>query len=351
MRRIMILLLAIAAVGAIAQEGGQRPPRPFPTEPMANPGVHDPVMARCDGKYYIFSTGMQIGQMTSTDLRLWSHAPHVMPEVPEWATLAVPGYHGHTWAPDIQQVGDTWYLYYSCSSFGKNRSAIGLMTNKTLNPESPDYKWEDQGLVVSSTPGITDWNAIDPNLILDSAGQPWLTWGSFWDGIQLVQLDSDFKTPKGEPKTIARRYERGAESALISAADLERANQAPEAGPNAIEAPFIIRNGDYYYLFASWDYCCKGADSNYKTVVGRSRDVAGPYLDRDGKDMASGGGTVIAGPDADYYGVGHTSAYQFDGQWYFMAHGYAASLDGASTLIIRKMHFDPDAWPILGEQL
>lgn len=318
---------------------------------LTNPDAHDPVMARCDGKYYIFATGMSIGCMTSPDMLTWTSSRGVMPEIPQWARDSVPGYNGHTWAPDIQEYKGTWYMYYSCSTFGRNGSAIGLMTNKTLNPESPDYKWVDQGVVVRSVQRKTNWNAIDPNMIVDEKGNPWLTWGSFWDGIQLVQLDKDFKTPKGEPKTVARRYLRRNMAQLVSPEDQARAAQAPDAGANAIEAPFLIHEGKYYYLFVSWDYCCKGANSNYKVAVGRSKKVEGPYLDKDGKDMAEGGGTIIAQRDNQFYGIGHSSAYKFDGQWYFMAHGYSVAENGASKLVIKKMHFDADEWPVLDERV
>jgi len=225
------------------------------------------------------------------------------------------------------------------------------MTNKTLNPESPDYKWTDQGVVVRSVQRKTNWNAIDPNMIVDDKGNPWLTWGSFWDGIQLVKLKKDFKTPVGEPKTVARRYLRRNMAQLVSPEDQARAAQAPDAGANAIEAPFLIKDGKYYYLFVSWDYCCKGVNSNYKVAVGRSKNIEGPYLDRNGKDMAEGGGEVIAQRDNQFYGIGHSSAYKFDGQWYFMAHAYSVADNGASKLVIKKMHFDSDGWPVLDERV
>ncbi len=281
----------------------------------------------------------------------WTPGRGVMPEIPQWARDSVPGYNGHTWAPDIQEYKGTWYMYYSCSTFGRNGSAIGLMTNKTLNPESPDYKWTDQGVVVRSVQRKTNWNAIDPNMIVDDKGNPWLTWGSFWDGIQLVKLKKDFKTPVGEPKTVARRYLRRNMAQLVSPEDQARAAQAPDAGANAIEAPFLIKDGKYYYLFVSWDYCCKGVNSNYKVAVGRSKNIEGPYLDRNGKDMAEGGGEVIAQRDNQFYGIGHSSAYKFDGQWYFMAHAYSVADNGASKLVIKKMHFDSDGWPVLDERV
>ena len=358
MQKMTRVIISAAVFGfsvlmfAQGPQGGGGQGRRFRFAPdYTNPDAHDPVMAREDGKYYIFATGQNIGSMTSTDMLNWQPGRGVMPEVPQWAMDSVPGYRGHTWAPDIQKYGDTWYMYYSCSTFGKNGSAIGLMTNKTLNPDSPDYRWVDQGVVVRSVQRKTNWNAIDPNMIVDEKGNPWLVWGSFWDGIQLVQLGKDFKTPKGEPRTVARRYLRRNMAQLVSPEDQARAAQAPDAGANAIEAPFLIHEGQYYYLFVSWDYCCKGANSNYKVAVGRSKKIEGPYLDSNGKDMAEGGGDVIAQRDNQFYGIGHSSAYKFDGQWYFMAHGYSVADNGASKLVIKKMHFDSDGWPVLDERV
>lgn len=299
------------------------------------PDVHDPVMAKEDGVYYMFTTGMGIGMLSSNDLKEWKQEKAPLDPIPAWASEMVPAYKGHTWAPDIIKVGDRWYLYYSCSTFGKNISAIGVATNKTLNPKSPDYKWEDLGMVVRSQPGLTDWNAIDPNIIIDDKGAPWMTFGSFWDGIQLVQLAKDMKTPIGTPVTIARR--RIAESV---------AHGNETANMNAVEAPFIIYRDGWYYLFASYDFCCKGLTSNYKTAVGRSRSVTGPYVDKDGKTMTEGGGEILVGASPEYSGVGHCGVYNMDGKWYFIAHAYDKKLRGASKLFLRELQWH-NGWPSL----
>ena len=192
-----------------------------------------------------------------------------------------------------------------------------------------------------------NWNAIDPNLIVDEKGNPYLTFGSFWDGIQLVRLSkNDFKTPEGKPVTISRRIGR-----KLSIEELDKVenftiegNDTIEAGENAVEAPFIIRRGKYYYLFVSFDYCCRGERSTYKTVYGRSKKVEGPYLDRQGQRMDKGGGTLLYGPDSEFFGIGHCSVYEFDGQWYFVSHAYDKSLDGQARLFIRPIEFDKDGW-------
>ena len=346
----------IVAQSALAQPWGR-----FDAQ---NPDVHDPVIAFCEGRYYLFATGFGVQCMSSEDLETWKQEPPVFKTPPQWAVDRVKGYRGHTWAPDVQYHNGLWYLFYSCSAFGKNTSAIGLTVNKTLNPESPDYEWVDKGMVVESVPGQTPWNAIDPNMVVDKRGHVWLSWGSFWDGIQLARLKGmkRARVPrvkrvqevqgvqvKGEPKTVARRYYSGGKHGKPSDEDLALAGEAPDAGANAIEAPFIIREGDWYYLFVSWDYCCKGPRSNYKTVVGRSKRVEGPYLDRQGRKMEEGGGDILLQASDRYYGVGHCGLLKKDGEWLFVAHGYDKLHNGQSKLFLRKMTFDDDAWPTIAQ--
>lgn len=365
-KKLCLLVLLSCLMTAEAQR-----PNRFNSQ---KPFVHDPVMARAeDGRFYLFSTGMGIGVISSADMQTWQREPSVFKlefkpvaesddkwqhrrnfeidwsasTLPKWGTDTIQGYRGHIWAPDISRHNGQWYLYYSCSTFGKNGSAIGLATNPTLDPNSPDYKWTDQGPVIVSHKHRDNWNAIDPNLIVDEKGNPYLTFGSFWDGIQLVRLSkNDFKTPEGKPVTISRRIGR-----KLSIEELDKVenftiegNDTIEAGENAVEAPFIIRRGKYYYLFVSFDYCCRGERSTYKTVYGRSKKVEGPYLDRQGQRMDKGGGTLLYGPDSEFFGIGHCSVYEFDGQWYFVSHAYDKSLDGQARLFIRPIEFDKDGW-------
>lgn len=354
MKHLLTILFAALTIQTAAQEGEQTQRHPRFRFDAEHPDVHDPVMARGeDGRYYIFSTGMGIGCISSADMKSWQPEKSVLSPIPQWATDSVRGYRGHTWAPDISKHDGKWLMYYSCSTFGKNGSAIGLATNKTLDPTSPDYKWEDQGCVIVSHQHKDAYNAIDPNLIVDEKGTPWLTFGSFWDGIQLVQLKKDFKTPIGKPKTISRRVGRKVTLAEIDniAHYTIEGNDTIEAGDNAVEAPFIIRHGKYYYLFVSFDYCCRGERSTYRTVVGRSKKVTGPYVDKKGRPMEKGGGDTLIGPNSEFFGVGHNSAYQFDGQWYFLSHAYEKERNGQAKIFLRKMHFDKDDWPVLGEVL
>lgn len=341
---IMALLINLSAM---AQPFGPRD-KDWRNRTFTDPNVHDPVMARGeDGRYYIFSTGMNVGVLSSADLKEWRFEHSALPQTPEWAMQEVPGYRGHTWAPDISFHNGKWYLYYSCSTFGKNESAIGLATNKTLDPQSPDFQWEDQGMVIASHRHQDCWNAIDPNLIVDKKDTPWLTFGSFWDGIQLVKLDKkDYKTPVTKPITIARRLPHHYNIGELDRPELfqQEGENTIEAGENAIEAPFIISRGKYFYLFVSQDYCCRGQASTYRTVYGRSKRVTGPYVDEEGRRMDEGGGTLLYGPDEEHFGIGHNSAYEWDGKWWFVSHAYVKAQNGAAKLFLRELKFDDKGW-------
>lgn len=330
---LFVLVLLIKAV-LPAEVAAQAPAEVRPTSEIR---VHDPVMIRQDGTYYLFSTGRGIAFFSSDDMKNWKRQEPVFATPPEWAVETVPGYEGHTWAPDIAFHDGKYYLYYSVSSFGKNTSAIGVATNTTLNPDDPDYKWVDHGKVLQSVPGRDDWNAIDPNLAFDKDGQPWLTFGSFWGGIKLVKMDKDLKKV-AQPEhwyTIAARPYGNPEI------------QGGENGQNAIEAPFIFKKDDYYYLFVSFDYCCKGEKSTYKMVVGRSKEFIGPYMDKEGEYMVRGGGTLILEGDKNWHGVGHNSVYNFDGTDYLVFHGYDAADEGKPKLRIEELKWTPDGWPVV----
>lgn len=307
--------------------------------------VHDPVMIKQDNRYYLFCTGWGIDVWSSADMKNWTKEPPVFKEAPQWTTEAVKDFKGHFWAPDIAFFNNRYYLYYSVSSFGKNTSCMGLATNTTLNPNDPEYKWVDQGKIIQSYPGKTNWNAIDPNLIIDTDGTPYLTFGSFWDGLKLVKLSSDATKVDDNLNTIPTIASR--KNSSDEPNQVFNGKKPYEAGNNAIEAPFIFKKGNYYYLFASIDYCCRGENSTYKMIVGRSEDINQPFVDRQGKNLANGGGTLVLKGNADWHGVGHNSAYTMDGTDYLVFHGYDAHDNGEPKLIIREILWDTDGWPII----
>jgi len=307
------LLAVVFAAPAWAQEGDARQ-------------VHDPSIIKEGETYYVFSTRAGLAIRCSKDLVHWRLCGDVFAHLPEWAVKDVPGLRG-LWAPDVSYFNGAYHLYYSVSTFGSNRSSIGLATNETLDPASDKYRWVDQGKVISSN--VTDdWNAIDPDVVLDEQDQPWLSFGSFWGGIKLRKLD---------PST-----------GKLSSQDQTLYSLARRPAPGAIEAPNIIRRNGYYYLFVSFDFCCRGKDSTYNIRVGRARQLTGPYVDRSGKPMTDGGGTLVVAGAGRWAGPGHCSVLQEKDRDWLVYHAYDTEWRGVSTLRIAALHWDPEGWPTIG---
>lgn len=284
-------------------------------------------MAKEEEVYYLFSTGPGITLYISTDKVIWKRVGRVFPEPVAWAQAMIPGARS-CWAPDISHFGGRWHLYYSISTFGSNRSAIGLATNDTLDSRRPDYRWRDEGLVIESH-HTDNWNAIDPNVVLTEDGTSYLTFGSFWGGLKLIRLDATMGKPidKAELISIAARP------------------HTPETSGGAIEAPFIFRHEAYYYLFVSFDLCCRGADSTYNIRVGRSKAVDGPYRDRDERDMREGGGTLVIAGSGRWRGPGHCAAYHMDNADWLIYHAYDTEDKGRAKLRIAPITWTPQGWP------
>lgn len=332
-----VLILALAALAVSARSQTLPAPAGSINERMAGDitPVHDPSIIRAGDAYYVFSTS-QAGEApglihirTSKDLTTWTRAGAVFPAIPDWASKAIRGTKG-IWAPDISFVNGVYRLYYSVSTFGSNTSAIGLATTPTLDPSSPDYRWTDQGEVISSKTH-DGYNAIDPNLVVDREGGQWLAFGSFWTGLKLVKLDpATGKPAPGDPRIYPL---------------------AQRARPDAIEAPFIIEHGGFYYLFASFDFCCRGADSSYFTVVGRAKEVTGPYLDYDGKPMMQGYAQVVLHGDLDktrrFRGPGAPGVARVGGRELMVWHAYDARNKGAPTLRLAPIGWTADGWPVV----
>ena len=344
--RIFRSLLIVAAF-FMAMVASAQPRGPQKGQEFEYPDAHDPVAAYCDGRYYVFTTGM--GIMSSADMVTWRFEGRVLDKIPQWA--ADKGFRGMPWAPDVFYHDGKYYVYYSYSHFGKNISAIGVVTNKTLNPESPDYKWEDQGMIVESIPGRDEWNAIDANVAMDENGDVWLAFGSFWRGIKMFKLDNTL-TRMAEPQVwfpICRRPEGTAEdtSKTDTAVTADPRGKDFDAGNGAVEAPFIFKKGDWYYLFVSYDLCCRGEKSTYNVVVGRSKEITGPYIDKDGVSLMNSGGTMVAKGNGQFAGVGHCSVYTFGDKDYIFMHGYDKDHDYRSKLLVREMNWTEDGWPVV----
>jgi arabinan endo-1,5-alpha-L-arabinosidase len=285
-------------------------------------GVHDPsTMIKCNGRYFVFSTGQGISSKSSADKEYWVTGPSVFASPPSWTTAAVPGFAGNFWAPDIVFTNGLYRLYYSVSTFGKQISAIGLVTSPTLDPTDPNYLWTDQGAVILSTNGLS-YNCIDPSILIETNGNMWMAFGSFWTGIKLIQLN---------PATGKRITPNSTVYSL--------------AYNSAIEAACLYQHGNYYYLFVNWDACCAGINSTYNVRIGRSTSVTGPYLDRNGVDLLSNGGTLFLKTTGKYLGPGHVGILNENGTEHFGYHYYDANANGASTYDFEPLYWTPDGWP------
>ena len=318
--RLLLALLLSVAIPVLAQtpelEGDIRQ-------------VHDPSIIRDGDTFYIFSTRAGIAVRCSKDLVHWRLCGDVFAHLPEWAVKDVPGLRG-LWAPDVSYFNGEFHLYYSVSTFGSNRSSIGLATNQTLDPASDKYRWVDHGKVIGSNTS-DDWNAIDPNVVFDEHDQPWLAFGSFWGGIKLRKLERTTGQLSANDQTLYSLATRPRTANL----------------PGAIEAPDIIRKNNYYYLFVSFDLCCRGKDSTYNIRVGRARNVTGPYVDRSGKPMMEGGGTLVIAGTGRWAGPGHCSVLQDKDGDRLVYHAYDTEWQGVPTLRIASIRWDAEGWPAI----
>lgn len=328
--RLLLLVLLVVHFSAIAESAEL-------LSLTGDLGTHDPALIKARDEYYVFCTGGFRGQgivpiRKSSDLREWDRDGFVFARLPAWVADEVPKAR-NAWAPDISYFNSKYHLYYSLSSFGVNDSAIGLATNKTLDRDSPDYQWIDEGLVLRSRAGVDDFNAIDPNLVVEDEDNVWLSWGSFWGGIMMRRVDPETGKLSSADPTLYK----------LAARPRTHPHRTPPT-EGAIEAPFIVRHGDNWYLFASFDFCCRGAKSDYKVVVGRAQSVTGPYLDRAGRPMNEGGGTIVLEAATDlWHGAGH-EAFLRDGDTDYLAfHAYSAK-DGRPQLQISTVDW-PDGWP------
>ena len=338
-------------------------------------GTHDPALAVEHGKYYVFATGAafpsrpdgsdvppppapppgtpvagslairperpntqllpQFPVRCSDDLHNWTRCGEVFPAIPAWILETSPATR-ELWAPDVSFFDGLYHLYYAFSAFGKNTSGIALATNETLDRSSPRYKWIDRGLVLRSY-ATDDFNAIDPNLILDPRGEAWLSFGSFWGGIKMRHLDRHTGLlSTSDPKL----YSLAARTRTV--ADTPRNPDLPPDS-EAVEAPFILQHGNFYYLFVSWDLCCRGLKSTYRTMVGRSKNVTGPYLDKSGMPMAAGGGSPFLQATSLWLGPGGESLLHLPTEDLIVFHAYSAT-DGRPSLHISTVGWR-DGWP------
>jgi arabinan endo-1,5-alpha-L-arabinosidase len=293
-------------------------------------GVHDPSMTWDGNLYYLFATGGTLNIRSSPNLSTWSNVGNIFPAVPAWITTALGANPGSLWAPDISYFEGMFHVYYAGSTFGSNSSVIGLATNTTLHASNVGA-WVDQGMVVQSTTP-SNFNAIDPNVSFDQNCAPWLAYGSFWTGIKLHKLD--------------------ATTGKLATDDTTTYSLAERPGEGAIEGASIISHNGFFYLFVSFDLCCQGVNSTYRTMVGRSTgSITGPYADMAGTPMLQGGADQLLATSGRYIGPGGGTAWK-DGNTYLYAyHYYDGDNAGAPELQIRPITFDANDWIVLGDPL
>jgi hypothetical protein len=290
------------------------------------PFAHDPSTIIFDGsRYYDFSDGQGISEIYSTDLRNWTYTAPVFPgNPPSWTTNVVPSFTGYFWAPDIVYLNHQYYLYYVCSEWGTVDSGIGLATSPSL--VSP--VWTDQGEIIGYTNGIP-YNCIDPSILLDTNnGTMWMSFGSYSDGIFVTQLD---------PATGKR---------LANAPITKVEDSSTSFFSNTTEASYLYQRGGYYYLFVNWGGCCQGVDSTYNIRVSRSTSVTGPYLDRSGKSVIGGGGTVFLESSGRFIGPGQAAILNLNGKNWLSYHYYDGNNNGDATLGIGQLNWTADGWPV-----
>jgi arabinan endo-1,5-alpha-L-arabinosidase len=281
------------------------------TAQVGKPFIHDPsTIMECDGKYYTFGTGR--GGLISEDGWTWNSGA----ERP-----------GGGAAPDAIKIGDRYLVVYGATGGGLgggHNGRILTMWNKTLDPKSPDFKFTE-AVVVASSDGTEDCDAIDPGLLLDPTdGRLWCSYGTYFGFIRLVELD---------PKTGNR----------------VKGNEAIDIAIDCEATDLMYRDG-WYYLLGTHGTCCDGANSTYNIVVGRSRKVTGPYIDNVGRDMLKGGGKMVVAAGGRVAGPGHFGLWdQGDGVQKMSCH-YEADLDqsGRSVLGIRPLLWK-NGWPVAGE--
>ena len=289
-------------------------------------GTHDPsTVVVCDGKFFTFGTGRGIPFLISSNGFDWQRGGRVFDRVPDSVHQFCPKNDGQgVWAPDIIALNGEYFLYYSISSWGQYVSAVGLLTNPTLDTNNPNYKWTDRGMIVHSSEG-ENLNAIDPGVCRAPDGTLWLCYGSYHGNIELVQLD---------PKTGLRIATNSPVTIIASES----------------EASDIIFHDRFFYLFVNHGGCCQGTNSTYNIRVGRAEKITGPYLDKFGEDLAQGAGSLFLAAAGNDIGPGHFGLLLDDGVEKFSCH-YEGVIGRArrSILDIRPLLWTLDGWPVAGE--
>ena len=292
----------------------RQPPAVFPVQ--GDIEVTDPALFRWGDIYWVFSTGAGIVVHSSQDLVTFrKEAAPVFAQNPAWIAEKLPQVTD-LWSPEISVFGGLIHLYYAASTFSSGKSCIGHATTPSL--EQP---FTDKGSIICSNVGSTNdaFDAIDPAVLLNAPDDPWLVFGSWGDGIHLLALDAAGNRRDEQMVALAAR---------------------PADNP-ALQAAFLYRWRDTYYLFVSFDN-----NPAHTLRVGRAQQVAGPYVDRDGVPMLQGGGTLVLSGNSQFKGPGSNSILDDDGRRLNAYHAYDSSRNGAAVLRLAPLFFDEEGWPV-----
>jgi len=287
--------------------------------------VHDPVMIKQGDTYYVFHTGRGISIKTSKDRIHWKRTGSVfsMNNLPGWHKNDIPEQDGSLWAPDIHYYRGKYYLYYSVSAWMNFHSSVGLATNTTLDSTDPAYHWVDEGSVINYKNGGDGVNVIDPDFFMDKEGKGWLFYGSYQKGLRMTEIDPvTGKCITDPPRLIVITKSLG-------------------------EGVYVIKGEKYYYIFASRGICCKGMQSTYQIVMGRSEDARGPYLNKEGKSWVDNNYTLFLAGDSTEPGRGHNGFFTEDDTTFIVYHAYTRAANGAPLLNIKPLYIDKDDWPAI----
>ncbi len=288
-----------------------------------NLNVHDPVMIKQGNTYYIFSTGMAI--KTSTERINWMNAGSIFGRDSikfDWWKNDIPDKVG-LWAPDVHYSNGKYNIYYSVSAWMNFNSSIGYITNTTLDKNNPAYNWIDEGQIISFKNGGEGVNVIDPNIFWDKDGKEWLLYGSYKAGLRMVELNSKTgKTFTDKPELITLTTSLG-------------------------EGVFLIKDKEYYYIFASRGRCCAGNESTYEIVMGRSKNIKGPYLNKEGESWVDNKYSIFLTGDTMEPGRGHNAFFTEHDTTFNIYHAYTRSQNGTSLLNIKPVYMDNNGWPTM----
>ena len=264
--------------------------------------VHDPsrLMAR-DGyfMFYVTARGPNAGveeRYFSPGSTEWVHNKHLLTGEgrPGWIKELLPDNDGSCWAPDIIEVDGELVMYYSMSEFdGIRNTAVG---RAIATGEAPNMEWLDAGQpVLYSAIEEDTLSVIDPCPFEDEDGRLWLVMGG--RRIWITELDKETGLLKERPDDFT--FEEGDERFKMIATK-----------EGWVEAAYLWKKDSWYYLFVNWGACCRRMRSTYNIRVGRSKKITGPYLDKDGVDLAKEGGSLVLEGEGRFIGPGHPGIYE-----------------------------------------